>query len=57
MAKAVEDNLTHGAFTNRIVALADDILGRRGRMVDAVEAMGDYEYSGHGVPFDFSAAH
>ena len=29
------------AFPNRrIVALADDILGRRGRMVDAVEAMG-----------------
>ena len=46
------------AYPNRkIVALADDILGRRGRMVDAVEAMGDYEYSGHGVPFDFSAAH
>ena len=46
------------AYPNRkIVALADDILGRRGRMVDAVEAMGDYEYSGYGVPFDFSAAH
>ena len=28
-----------------------------GRMVDAVEAMGDYEYSGYGVPFDFAAAH
>ena len=34
--------------------LADDVLGRRGRMVDAVEAMGDYEYSGVGVPFDFA---
>ena len=46
------------AYPNRkIIALADDILGRRGRMVDAVEAMGDYEYSGYGVPFDFSAAH
>ena len=46
------------AYPNRkIVALADDILGRRGRMVDAVEAMGDYEYSGYGVPFDFAAAH
>lgn len=46
------------AYPNRkIVALADDILGRRGRMVDAVEAMGDYEYSGYGVPFDFSAVH
>ena len=46
------------AYPNRkIIALADDILGRRGRMVDAVEAMGDYEYSGYGVPFDFAAAH
>lgn len=47
----------HAYPNRRIVALADDILGRRGRMVDAVEAMGDYEYSGYGVPFDFSAAH
>ena len=46
------------AYPNRkIIALADDILGRGGRMVDAVEAMGDYEYSGYGVPFDFAAAH
>ena len=46
------------AYPNRkIIALADDILGRRGRMVEAVEAMGDYEYSGYGVPFDFAAAH
>ena len=43
------------AYPNRkIIALADDILGRGGRMVDAVEAMGDYEYSGVGVPFDFA---
>ena len=47
----------HAYPNRRIVALADDILGRHGRMVDAVEAMGDYEYSGHGVPFDFAAEH
>jgi predicted protein tyrosine phosphatase len=47
----------HAYPNRRIVALADDILRRHGRMVDAVEAMGDYEYSGYGVPFDFSAAH
>jgi predicted protein tyrosine phosphatase len=47
----------HAYPNRRIVALADDLLGRRGRMVDAVEAMGDYEYSGVGVPFDFAAAH
>ena len=47
----------HAYPNRRIVALADDVLGPRGRMVDAVEAMGDYEYSGYGVPFDFAAAH
>lgn len=44
----------HAYPNRRIVALADDVLGRRGRMIDAVEAMGDYEYSGVGVPFDFA---
>ncbi|MBT9469643.1 MAG: tyrosine protein phosphatase [Pseudomonadota bacterium] len=44
----------HAYPNRRIVALADDVLGRRGRMVEAVEAMGDYEYSGVGVPFDFA---
>lgn len=47
----------HAYPNRRIVALADTMLGRRGRMVEAVEAMGDYEYGGYGVPFDFSAAH
>lgn len=45
----------HAYPNRRIVAIADDMLGRRGRMVDAVEAMGDYEYSGVGVPFDLAA--
>ncbi|WP_309643096.1 hypothetical protein [Phenylobacterium sp.] len=45
----------HAYPNRRIVALADDMMGRRGRMVDAVEAMGDYEYSGVGQPFDFPA--
>lgn len=50
----------HAYPNRRIVALADDILGRRGRMVDAVEAMGstDYDtpgmYMASGVPFDFA---
>jgi predicted protein tyrosine phosphatase len=38
------------------VALADDMLGRRGRMVDAVAAMGDYDWERAG-PFDFAARH
>jgi predicted protein tyrosine phosphatase len=36
----------------RIVALADDILGRRGRMLDAVEAMGGNGMAILGSPFD-----
>jgi predicted protein tyrosine phosphatase len=41
------------AFPNRrIVALADDILGRQGRMVAAVEAMGGNGFVAEGVPFD-----
>jgi predicted protein tyrosine phosphatase len=41
------------AFPNRrIVGLADDILGRQGRMVAAVEAMGGNGFVAEGVPFD-----
>jgi predicted protein tyrosine phosphatase len=43
------------AFPNRrIVALADDILGRHGRMVAAVEAMGGNGFVAEGVPFDLA---
>ena len=43
------------AFPNRrIVALADDILGRQGRMVAAVEAMGGNGFVAEGVPFDLA---
>ena len=46
------------AFPNRrIVALADDILGRQGRMLEAVEAMGGNGFAIEGVPFDLAARH
>ena len=46
------------AFPNRrIVALADDILDRRGRMLEAVEAMGGNGFAVEGVPFDLAARH
>jgi len=46
------------AFPNRrIVALADDILGRQGRMLEAVEAMGGNGFAAEGVPFDLPARH
>ena len=46
----------HASPNRRIVALADDILDRRGRMVDAVAAMGDYDYEA-ARPFEFQARH
>jgi predicted protein tyrosine phosphatase len=46
------------AFPNRrIVALADDILDRRGRMLEAVEAMGGNGFATEAVPFDLAARH
>lgn len=46
------------AFPNRrIVALADDILDRRGRMLEAVEAMGGNGFVPEGAPFDLAAHH
>ena len=46
------------AFPNRrIVALADDILDRHGRMLEAVEAMGGNGFVLEGVPFDLPARH
>lgn len=50
----------HAYPNRRIVALADDLLGRGGRMVDAVEAMGSTDYDTPGMhmasgsPFDFA---
>lgn len=46
------------AYPNRrIVALADDILRRQGRMLAAVEAMGGNNFAAEGAPFDLAAQH
>jgi len=45
----------HACPNRRIVWLADDLLGRGGRMVDAVEAIGGGEAYIEGVPFDLPA--
>ncbi|MBV9995126.1 MAG: hypothetical protein JO127_07925 [Caulobacteraceae bacterium] len=45
----------HAYPNRRIVALADDILGRRGRMVEAVEAMGANNFVVEGEPFELAA--
>jgi predicted protein tyrosine phosphatase len=49
---------SHTAFPNRrIVAFADDLLGRQGRMLEAVEAMGGDGMASEGVPFELAARH
>jgi predicted protein tyrosine phosphatase len=52
IALAMRQAAPHAYPNRRIIALADDMLGRRGRMVDAVEAMGDAAVL-MGTPFDF----
>lgn len=36
----------------RLVALADDVLGRNGRMIDAIRAIGRGAEAGEGTPFE-----
>ena len=57
MALAMRRSSPHASPNRRIVALADDLLGRGGRMVEAIDAMGDYSFIGAGQPFDFAARH
>ncbi|MGZ6016337.1 MAG: tyrosine phosphatase family protein [Phenylobacterium sp.] len=45
----------HAYPNRRLVTLADDLLGRRGRMVDAVDAIGPNNFEIEGVPFDLPA--
>lgn len=56
IALALRATAPHAGPNRRIVALADDVMGRRGRMVDAVAAMGDYDYTA-ARPFEFQARH
>ncbi len=56
IAAAMRQAAPHAWPNKRIVALADDLLGRGGRMVDAVKAMGHSTFE-MGQVFDFSARH
>jgi predicted protein tyrosine phosphatase len=40
----------------RLIAVADDLLGRRGRMVDAIAAIGRGAEAMEGVPFTLQFA-
>ena len=57
IAQALREAAPHACPNRWIVKLADDMLGRRGRMVDAIAAMGEESYVTVGTPFDFSARH
>jgi predicted protein tyrosine phosphatase len=56
IARALRAAASHAFPNRRIVALADDLLGRRGRMVDAVEAIGGNNFVPTGKPFDLPVA-
>ncbi len=55
IARRLRRAAPHAYPNRRIVALADDLLGRRGRMVDAVDEIGRGEVQFEGYPFDLPA--
>jgi predicted protein tyrosine phosphatase len=55
IAQAMREASRFAYPNRRIVALADDMLGRGGRMVDAVEAMGPAPLVEENRPFDLKA--
>lgn len=55
IAAEIRRRSVHATPNRRIVALADDLLGRRGRMVDAVDAIGRGEAAVASRPFEFAA--
>jgi predicted protein tyrosine phosphatase len=57
IARALRAAAPHAQPNRRIVALADDILDRRGRMLEAVAEIGPGDFVGEGVPFDLAARH
>ena len=57
IALALRRAAPHAHPNRRIVGLADRLLERDGRMIEAVEAMGDSNLAVMGAPFDFAARH
>jgi predicted protein tyrosine phosphatase len=52
IARAMREASRTATPNRRMVALADDLLGRRGRMVDAALSIGIGDLSYEGAPFD-----
>jgi predicted protein tyrosine phosphatase len=57
IALALRQAASHAYPNRRIVALADDLLGRRGRMIDAIEAIGGNNFVPTGEPFDLPVSY
>lgn len=55
IAEEIRRRSVHATPNRRIVALADDLLGRRGRMVDAIDRIGRGEVAHESRPFEISA--
>jgi predicted protein tyrosine phosphatase len=55
IAVALRSAASHALPNRRIVALADHILSRRGRMIDAIDAIGGNNFVTTGRPFDLPA--
>jgi predicted protein tyrosine phosphatase len=55
IAAQIRRRSAHANPNRRIVAVADDLLGRRGRMVDAVDAIGRGEVALESRPFEIAA--
>jgi predicted protein tyrosine phosphatase len=51
LAQTLRRNAPSATPNSRLVALGDDILGRKGRMVDAIKAIGRGEDAFEGTPF------
>jgi predicted protein tyrosine phosphatase len=55
IAEEIRRRSRYASPNRRIVALADDLLGRKGRMVDAVDRIGRGEIAHEGRPFEIAA--
>ena len=56
VARALRDASPTACPNSRIVALADGVLGRSGRMTAAIEAIGRGSFASEGVPFRIDLA-
>jgi predicted protein tyrosine phosphatase len=56
LARMLRERAKHADPNRLMVRIGDDLLGRRGKMVDAIEAIGRGAIATQGVPFDMPFA-